>query len=206
MTTGLRRGELLGLRWSDIRDDGLYVRQAVKIVNNRAVLGNAKTDRSERFVALPPDTIELLAEHRRKQADLKTIAGEAWPHPELVFPSGIGTIMDPKDFYRSWKRAVDRAGLPATRIHDIRHLHISLLILLGEDPKTVSERAGHSSTAFTLDRYGHVFREQRHRAARTLDQLLGIEAVTARGAASQPEATDMQGSEDSSKGDESGSR
>jgi integrase len=99
--------------------------------------------------------------------------GNAWQHPELVFPSETGTIMEPKNFYRSWKLAVAKAGLPPTRIHDIRHVNISLLILLGEDPKTVSERAGHTSTSFTLDRYGHVFREQRQWAARSIDELLG---------------------------------
>jgi integrase len=173
ITTGLRRGELLGLRWEDVSADGLWVRQTVKIVDNRPRIGAPKTRSSQRFVALPADTIAVLEQHRVAQDAAKALVGDVWEHPELVFPSETGTVMDPKNFYRAWKHAVEEAGLPPTRIHDMRHLHVSLLILAGEDAKTVSERAGHTSTSFTLDRYGHVFQEQRHRAAKSLDDLLG---------------------------------
>jgi integrase len=173
ITTGLRRGELLGLRWEDVSVDGLWVRQTVKIVENRPRIGAPKTRSSQRFVALPPDTIAVLERHRAVQDATKALVSDGWSHPELVFPSETGTIMDPKNFYRAWNHAVEQAGLPPTRIHDMRHLHVSLLILAGEDAKTVSERAGHTSTSFTLDRYGHVFQEQRHRSAKSLDDLLG---------------------------------
>ena len=137
------------------------------------MVGTPKTRASQRFVALPPDAIAVLRQHRASQEAANALVGEAWEHPELVFSSETGTIMDPKNSYRAWKHAVDQAGLPPARIHDMRHLHVSLLILAGEDAKTVSERAGHTSTSFTLDRYGHVFQEQRHRAAKSLDELLG---------------------------------
>jgi len=174
LTSGLRRGELLGLRWDDITEAGLHVRQTVKLVNDRPTLGSPKTKASTRHVTLAPDTLLVLQEHHQRQQQARHIAGDAWTHPELVFPSETGTIMDPKNFYRAWKHAVKTAGLPPSRIHDMRHLHVSLLILAGVDSKTVSERAGHSSASFTLDRYAHVFREQRQRAGHTLDELLGM--------------------------------
>ncbi len=149
------------------------MRNTVKIVGNRPRIGTPKTRTSQRFVALPPDTIAGLKQHRAAQDEAKALVGDTWEHPELVFPSDIGTIMDPKNFYRAWKHAVDQAGLPPTRIHDLRHLHVSLIILAGEYAKTISERAGHASTSFTLDRYGHVFQEQRHRVAKSLDDPLG---------------------------------
>lgn len=178
ITTGLRRGELLGLRWNDIEDEGLWVRQTVTIVDNQPIIGLTKTRASRRFVSLPADTLAVLKTHQRRQLVARQIVGDTWEHPELVFPSEIGTLMDPKNFYRAWKLAVKAAGLPPARIHDMRHLHVSLLILAGEDAKTVSERAGHTSTSFTLDRYGHLFHAQRQRAARSLDDLLGENEAT----------------------------
>ena len=81
--------------------------------------------------------------------------------------------MHPRNFYRAWKRAVKQAGVPHARVHDISHLNTTLSILRGDDPKLVSARAGHSSTAITLDRYADVLGEHRQRGARSLNDLLG---------------------------------
>jgi integrase len=173
LVAGVRRGELLGLRWCDVTEDGIAIRQTVTVVVNKALVGPTKTKASSRFVALPADALAVLAEHKVRQETARAIVGDAWTHPELVFPSEVGTPMDPHNFYRDWKNAVKAAGLPHARIHDMRHLNITLSILRGDDPKLVSDRAGHSSTAFTLDRYAHVFREHRQRGARSLEDLLG---------------------------------
>lgn len=172
ITSGLRRGELLGLRWEDVGDEGVYVRQTVTVLGNKPTIGVPKTRTSRRYLALPKDALEVLKRHKLTQNSQKELVGDTWSRPDLVFPSEIGSIMDPRNFLRSFKKAVRDAGLPDARIHDMRHLHISLLIYIGEDAKTVSDRAGHSSTSFTLDRYGHVFKEQRQRAAHPLSTLL----------------------------------
>jgi len=172
LTTGLRRGELLGLRWEDIGVDGLHVRQTVTLVGSKPHIGPTKTAKSRRFVTLPPDAIAVLERHRVEQAKARHLLGSSWERPDLVFPSEIGTVMHPRNFHRAWRTALRKAGIAHANIHAMRHLHISLLIMQGVDPKTVSERAGHSSTAFTLDRYGHVFLQQRKGAAFSLDALL----------------------------------
>ena len=172
LTTGLRRGELLGLRWEDIGADGLHVRQTVTLVGSQPHVGEPKTAKSRRFVTLPEDVIGVLETHRLEQAKARQLVGSSWQRPDLVFPSETGTVMHPRNFHRAWRLALRKAGIAHANIHAMRHLHISLLIMRGVDPKTVSERAGHSSTAFTLDRYGHVFLQQRRGAAFSLDKLL----------------------------------
>ena len=173
LTSGLRRGELLGLRWSDIRTDGLYVRQTVTVAKNQAIISPSKTEDSERFVDLSQDTILVLAEHMRKQAVQRQLVGEAWQDHNLVFSNALGAPMHPRNFYRAWRRALEQAQVPHARIHDIRHLHLSRLALLGIEAKQISERAGHSTTSFTLDRYIKSFRHQRANAALSLDELFG---------------------------------
>src|SRR5699024_4770518 len=110
ITAGLRRGELLGLRWQDFDQGGIRVRQTVSVVRNKAVIKVPKTRASRRYVALPPDTLAVLAAHRQRQEAAKQILGSAWQHPELVFPTEIGTVMHPRNFYRTWKKAVADAG------------------------------------------------------------------------------------------------
>jgi len=175
ITSGIRRGELLGLRRQDIVENGIYIRQTVTLVDDVPTIGKPKTKNSERFVTLPEDTLEVLREHLIRLDEAIALVGDAWEHPELVFPSETGTLMHGRNFYRAWKLAVKAAGLPHTRIHDQRHLHATLLIDQGEDSKVISDRLGHASVSFTLDRYGHLYNERRQRAAHTLDTLLGSE-------------------------------
>lgn len=173
ITSGIRRGELLGLRRQDIVENGIYIRQTVTLVDDVPTVGKPKTKNSERFVTLPEDTMTVLKEHLARLDEAITLVGEAWEHPELVFPSETGTLMHGRNFYRAWQNAVKAAGLPHTRIHDQRHLHATLLIDQGEDSKVISDRLGHASVSFTLDRYGHLYNERRQRAAHSLEALLG---------------------------------
>lgn len=175
ITSGIRRGELLGLRRQDIVDNGIYIRQTVTLVDDVPTIGKPKTKNSERFVTLPEDTLKVLREHLARLDESIALVGDSWEHPELVFPSETGTLMHGRNFYRTWKLAVKAAGLPHTRIHDQRHLHATLLIDQGEDSKVISDRLGHASVSFTLDRYGHLYNERRQRAAHSLDTLLGPE-------------------------------
>lgn len=171
--SGIRRGELLGLRRQDLTTDGIHIRQTVTLVDDKPHVGPPKTKRSARFVTLPQDSLHELGLRIKQLDEDIRVVGKAWPNTDLVFPSELGTPMHPRNFYRAWTQAIERAEVPRMRIHDVRHLHATLLIEHGEDVKVISDRLGHASVAFTLDRYGHLFQEKKQRAAHSLAKLLG---------------------------------
>jgi integrase len=173
ITTGLRRGELLGLRWQDIRGDVLRIEQALTLVGNMPVLSTPKTQRGARWVSIAPDVTEVLKRHGERQRAEQEYLGEAWEECGLVFTSEVGTPIHPRNFFRTWTALQKSAGLPKARIHDLRHLHISLLVWRGFDAKTIADRVGHTDPAFTYRRYAHLFEEQRRAAAASMDDLLG---------------------------------
>lgn len=108
-----------------------------------------------------------------RQDHAKALVGEAWEHPELVFPSEVGSLMDPNNFGRTWNSAVKKAGVPRARLYDARHMHLSMLVANGVDIRTVADRAGHSHTVLSMRLYAHALEAQRKRAAIPLDDLLG---------------------------------
>ncbi len=141
---GLRRGELLGLRWQDVDLDGakLEVVQTLQRVGGALRLVPPKTEDSAQTVPLPPLCVEALREHKRRQFAER---GEAWPDWEdhgLVFPSRRGTPMEPDNLRRSWGEIRTKAGLGATRLHDLRHTCVTLLLDLGTPPHVVREIVG----------------------------------------------------------------
>ncbi|WP_412027052.1 tyrosine-type recombinase/integrase [Deinococcus yunweiensis] len=181
MTTGLRRGELCGLRWSDLQQGVLHIRQNCVLVGNTPTMQTPKSEKSRRRVPLPADTLDALALHRQRQAFERDTAGELWQEHGLVFPTPIGTVYHPRNLLRDWYTLQAQVGLRPIRLHDIRHTYASLAIYQGLDPKALADRLGHAHTSTTLDVYGHVFEEQRERAALTLSDLLrGREAPAAK--------------------------
>ena len=200
MSTGLRRGELLGLRWDDVQGDMLRVEQSLSLVKNKPTLSLPKTERSIRRVALSLDIIALLAEHRERQAAERVYLGGAWTETGLVFTSEVGTALHPRNFERTWYTLLARAGVTKIRMHDLRHLHVSLLVKEGFDPRTIADRVGHTDPAFTMRRYSHMFEDQRRRAAVSLDELLGGEETREGGAedATREESRDEAGGGDDS--------
>lgn len=128
IATGLRRGELLGLRWGDVQGDTLNIEQSLVVVSNKAQFSTPKTERGIRRVAISPDVIEVLEEHRARQAQEKETLGESWTDSGLVFASEVGTPIHPRNFYRTWRGLLEKTGVPPARLHDLRHLHVSLLI------------------------------------------------------------------------------
>jgi integrase len=170
--SGMRRGELLGLRWRDLTDTGVRVEQALVMVGNTPTIGDPKSKLSRRFISLAPDALAVLNAHRETQRQEREMCGEGWTETGLVFCTSVGTPINPRNFLRTLKTFAKRAGIPAASVHALRHLHASLLISSGVDAKSISERLGHSSTSFTLDRYGHIFREHRSKTALTVAQLL----------------------------------
>lgn len=173
IATGLRRGELLGLSWNDVTEDGLLIRNALKLVGNDPVLGPLKTKKSQRFVALPPDGIRVLMAHRERQEVERKGCYGSWTETGLVFTTKIGTPIHPRNLLHILQSEQEKAGVPKTSIHSFRHMNASLLITNDLDIKSISERLGHSSTSFTMDRYGHILQEHRHKSALSMDQLLG---------------------------------
>ena len=158
-TTGMRRGEALGLRWSDVDLKGgrLSIVQTVTTVNDKIVITPPKTARSRRLVSLDPETVAALRDHRRRQNEERLRAGELWAgEGDLVFTDEIGQTVHPSALSRLFASYVRRARLPAIRLHDLRHTYATVALGAGVHPKILSERLGHATTVVTLDLYSHV--------------------------------------------------
>ena len=176
-TTGLRRGEVLGLRWQDVNLDTGRLRvlkalQSVRDGNRTAELRlvDPKTDRSRRTVALPKNTVDRLRLAKREQAERRLQAGTAWHDHDLVCDSGDGSPFHPDAFGKATKRLMKLAGLdPKTRLHDCRHAVATIMLEQGVHPAVASAVLGHSSVAFTMDTYQHVVDQMTDQAASALD-------------------------------------
>jgi integrase len=157
-SSGMRRGELLGLRWSDLDLDGatLSVQQTRIRGAEGLVYGSPKTAKGRRRIALDAATVVALRAHRRAQAAERLLAGSIWHDEDLVFCRADGQPLDPDSVSQSFERLSARAGLPRIRLHDARHTAASLLLAAGVHPKVVQERLGHATIATTLDTYSQV--------------------------------------------------
>jgi integrase len=179
-TTGMRRGEVLGLRWSSVDLDSAIARVAVTLQEPRGrapTFAAPKTDRSRRAVSLPPFVVDRLRHHRKEQAERRLFLGTAWHDLDLVCDRGDGEHLDPDGFSHAFERFVERAGLPAMRLHDLRHSVATTLLVAGVHPKIVSEALGHSSVAFTMDQYQHVLPTMGEQVAAAIETALGGEVL-----------------------------
>jgi integrase len=160
LTTGLREGELLGLRWRDVDLEGaaVEVRGSLQRVPTGFIIAEPKTNKSRRRVGLTDDAIAALRQHRARQSAERLRLGTAWTNEhDLVFTDGSGKPIDATKFLRtSFAPLLKRAGLPPMRFHDLRHTAATLLLGRGIHPKIVSEMLGHSQVGITLDLYSHV--------------------------------------------------
>lgn len=175
LLTGMRRGELLGLRWQDVDLERaeLHVQQTAQRISGQGIVyRQPKTRLSRRSIALSVEAVAVLRRHRRRQAEARLLAGPAYHDNDLVFATGIGTPHEPGNLLRSWARIVAAAKMPGLRIHDLRHAHATLMLGAGVHPKVVSERLGHASVNITLDTYSHVLPGLQEAAAAALDTLL----------------------------------
>jgi integrase len=172
--TGMRRGEVLGLRWADLDLDAgwLAVRQTLVVVANQPQLSQPKTTRGRRQLALDPETITALRGHRRAQAAERLAAGPAWSDTGLVFTRQDGRPLHPEYVRRLFDRRINRVGLPRIRLHDLRHTYATLALQAGVHPKVISERLGHTTVAITLDVYSHAIPALQQDAAMTVADLL----------------------------------
>jgi integrase len=181
--TGMRRGEILGLRWGDLDLDAgwLAVRQTLVVVNNHPQVSEPKTARGRRRIALDPGSVAALRAHHKAQAVERLAAGPAWPSSDLVFTRRDGAPLHPEYFRRRFDRHISRAGLSRIRFHDLRHTHATLALQAGVHPKVVSERLGHTTVAMTLDIYSHAIPAMQQDAAVTVADLITANTVTEQG-------------------------
>jgi integrase len=176
IATGMRRGEIFALHWSDIDPDlsTAHVRRSLQMTNDGLVYERPKTKRSRRSVALPEFLRPYLVAERASQKERRSVLRDAWCEDGLVVCRRDGSAVNPDTFSTAWPRLLARAGLPHVRFHDLRHAHATLMLLQGVHPKVVSERLGHSSVGITLDTYSHVLPGMQGEAARAFDELFPV--------------------------------
>ena len=172
ITTGLRRSELLALRWSDVDLDfaTISVNRSMHRLRDRT----AKTAKSRRMVALPPSTALLLREELSVRQGMETILrAKSFSDDSLVFSGLDGQPLNPDTVSQAWRRLVRSIGLGGVRFHDTRHTHATLMLKQGVHPKIVQERLGHSTISTTLDTYSHVLTWVTSCCGRALRQFFG---------------------------------
>ena len=155
--TGMRRGEVLGLRWQDVDLDAsrVAVRQTLISIRYRLSFGTPKTAKGRRLIALDDRTVAELKRHRKAQLQERLAFGPGYSDADLVFVREDGSPVHPDLFSDYFEKHARRLGLPRIRLHDLRHTHATLALQAGVNPKVISERLGHATVAFTLDRYAH---------------------------------------------------
>ena len=150
----------------------MRIEQTLITVNGKMMFGPPKTRSSKRTIAVRPDTVSSLRQHRKRQAAEQLATGRSYEDHGLVFQTELGQPIDPNNFYNALRRLVDRAGLPQIRVHGLRHTAGTMLLTLRENPKVVSERLGHADVAITLNVYSHVLPEVERAAADKVDRAL----------------------------------
>ncbi len=176
ITTGLRRGEILALRWRDIdlKTGSLTVIQSLEQTKNGLRFKTPKTHRSRRSLALPELTVAALRTHRAKQAEQRLSIGPLYEDGDLVCASPDGRPWPPDSFSTAFASTVRRSSFKHFRFHDLRHSHATQLLKAGVHPKVVSERLGHSGIGITLDTYSHVMPGMQEDAAERIDASLRV--------------------------------
>lgn len=172
--TGMRRGEILGLRWEDcdFEQGTLSIRQTLVSSKKGLIFEDTKSIKSRRMIVVTDEVIEALKRHKRQQNKNKLLLGEAYQDHQLVVCTRKGTPMSPRNLNRHYSRMIKLTGVPKVRFHDLRHSHATIMLQLGEHPKVVSERLGHSGTNITMETYSHVLPSIQTNAAEKFSQAL----------------------------------
>jgi integrase len=178
--TGMRRGEVLGLRWRDLDLDAgrVSVRQALVSVGYETSISDVKTGTSRRRIDIGDDVVQVLRDWYKTRTEERD--GVAPTDDDLVFVKADGSSMHPDIFSQVFDRTVARIDVPAISLHDLRHTHATLLLKAGVHVKVVSERLGHASVAFTMNVYQHVLPGMQAEAADTFSRLIPQRASQAR--------------------------
>jgi integrase len=179
IATGMRRGEIAGLKWQDVdlERGTLQVQRALTRVPTSMGGGyqeaEPKTERSRRSIILPDFAIRALKVHRERQEVIKQNAGVLWQEHNYVFSTSVGEHIHPDhDILEAFKRLLKNAGLPDIRFHDLRHSSATMLLSMGVHPKIVQERLGHHDIGMTMDIYSHVLPNMQEDAAKKLNDMM----------------------------------
>jgi integrase len=187
-TLGLRRGELLGLRWPDVdlTTGRIAIRNTLVMVDGKPAMAEPKTAKGHRSLTLAPQVLEAVRTHRAHQAAERLSWGVDYTDSGLVITTEDGRPMHPETLTGLFVRQTKRVGLPPIRLHDLRHSVASILLAQGVHPKVVSEQLGHATIALTLDTYSHVIPSLQQEAA-------GVMAAAILGSASTLPQTPLEG-------------
>jgi len=173
--TGMRQGELFGLKWSDLDWGNGYLRvqrQVQRVTGQGLVFMQPKTKAGRRSIQLGEGTLELMRKHLAQQNMEKAFAGMKWKDFNLIFPSKLGTPLWPSNFLKDYKALLKKAGLRELRFHDLRHTAASLMLNHGVPVLVVSKILGHSKASTTLDIYGHLIPIMQEGVASLMDELV----------------------------------
>lgn len=184
VTTGLRRGEVLALRWNDIdlAEQRIHVNRTVEQTKREIRVKEPKTAKGRRTVTIPPVLVKELKRYRAAQLKLRLQVGPEFNKDGLLFYNERGTLWRPSALTRAFSRVMTRLGGKYVRLHDLRHSHATQLLRHDIHPKIVQERLGHSSFKLTMDTYTHVIPSLQEHAADEVDAALtaAIERVKRR--------------------------
>jgi integrase len=175
LATGMRRGELLALRWQDIdvRRTCLYVRRSANRLPGGYRVTEPKTASGKRKITLPRFVLETLQQHRIHQLEAKLKAGPRWEEHDLVFCNTYGRFLNTNSLQVLFSSLLRKTGLPHMRFHDLRHSAATILLSMGVPANVVQELLGHSHISITLGVYGHVLSSMQQEAMDKLDNLFG---------------------------------
>jgi integrase len=174
--TGLRRGEAIGLEWSDIQFEKkiMRIRFTVSRVQGELIKTSPKTANSRRDIPLSDGVIQLLKSHRKTQVAERLRAGDQWQDNNLVFSTELGGLIDPRNLLRAFTKAAHSAGLENVGLHTLRHSAATAMLNAGVPMHVVSRILGHSSISITVDTYGHITEDSQRDAMDGLSTALGF--------------------------------
>ncbi len=150
------------------------VRQSQRINKVGLRFSEPKSAAGRRCIQLGSSMMDKLREHKELQNLERHFQGVKWIEKDLIFPSTIGTIMDPHNLIKVFKQYLKKAGLPEIRFHDLRHSAATLMLQVGTHPKIVQERLGHSDISLTLNTYSHVMPSMQEEVATKMDEMLTL--------------------------------
>lgn len=172
--TGMRRGELLGLRWADVDflEELINVNRSLGVVSGKIILLEPKTAKGKRKVEVAKNVLDELKQHKIRQNSERLEIGELWQNNDLIFCQEDGSPINPNSFRRRFARLLERIGLPAKRFHDLRHTFASILLSEGEDIKRIQDMLGHANPRITLETYSHVMPGKKRETANKISSII----------------------------------